>query len=69
MIRLFLAVPCILVFASIGAFFLFVPPLAIAIGWIAIMALLLTGFTVLYRLGVRAELQPAPTVASTDPTD
>jgi hypothetical protein len=55
-IRFFLAIPCILFFAGIGAFFLFVPPLLIAMVWLATLALLLvTGSTFLYCFGVRTE--------------
>jgi hypothetical protein len=61
MTRLLLAVPSILLLLGIGAFFLFVPPLLIATALVAIMALLLTGYTLLYCFGIQPALQPAPT--------
>ena len=69
MIRLILAIPCLLLFAGIGAFFLFVPPLLIAIAWAATVVLALTGYTLLYCFSVQSELQLAPTATSPDPTE
>ena len=40
---------------SFGAFFLFVPPLVIGMAWVATVALLLTGFTLLYCFGTSPE--------------
>jgi hypothetical protein len=61
MTRLLLAIPCILLLFSIGAFFLFVPPLLIATALVASVVLLLTGYALLYCFGIQPALQPAPT--------
>jgi len=67
MIRLILAFAGLLFCGSIGAFFLFVPPLLIAAVLIAtVLLLILTGFVLLIRFGIQAELQPAP---RSDPED
>jgi len=57
MLRILLASSSALFFGGVGAFFLFVPPLLIATVWIATVALLLTGWMVMFWLGVRP--QPA----------
>jgi hypothetical protein len=61
MTRLLLAIPCILLLFSIGAFFLFVPPLLIATALVVSVVLLLTGYALLYCFGIQSALQPAPT--------
>ncbi len=60
MMRYFLAFSGLLCFAAIGAFFLFVPPLLIAMALVGTVALLLTGCILLYWFGVQPELEPAP---------
>jgi hypothetical protein len=60
MTRVILAIPCILLLFSIGAFFLFVPPLLIATALVASVVLLFTGYTLLYCFGIQPALQPAP---------
>ena len=50
-----LAVSAVLLCASIGAFFLFVPPLVIAMALVATVVLLLTGYALLYCFGAPAE--------------
>lgn len=65
-IRPLLALSGALFCGSISAFFLFVPPLFIAAALIATILFLLTGFVVLFRCGIQAELQPAPTPDTED---
>lgn len=60
MIREFLAFSCVLCFAAIGAFFLFVPPLLIATALIVTLALLLMGFLLLNGFGIDVRFQSAP---------
>jgi hypothetical protein len=55
MTRLVLAFVGALFFGSLGAFFLFVPPLLIAFA-----ALLVTCLTLVFCLGIHLELQPVP---------
>jgi hypothetical protein len=55
MLRLVLIISVLLLFGSIGAFFLFVPPLVIALAFLAAVALLLTGYTLLYCFGAPSE--------------
>ena len=55
MTRFLLAFSGALFVCSIGAFFLFVPPLLIAFA-----ALLVTGVTLVFCLGIHLELQPVP---------
>ena len=52
---------------SLGAFFLFVPPLWIATVWIATVALLLMGLIFMFCLGVQVELQPVLPLDVVDP--
>ena len=59
MIRLVLALLGLLFVGGIGAFFLFVPPLLIATAFLAMIALLLTGLVLLYRLGKPVALADA----------
>jgi hypothetical protein len=56
----------VLLCGSIGAFFLFVPPLWIAAAVIATIFLVLTGMVLLVRFGIQADLQPAPPPDSED---
>jgi hypothetical protein len=49
-----------------SAFFLFVPPLLIAIAWIATFTLLLTGSALLYCFGVQPGPRLVPAVATID---
>lgn len=53
---LLLAFSGVLLCGSIGAFFLFVPPLWIAAGVIATVILLLMGLVLLIRFGIQADL-------------
>ena len=69
MIRMVLTIPCILLLLSIGAFFLFVPPLLIAMVFLAMEALLLTGLTLVYHLGVDVDLQLQPPPGTIEPKD
>jgi len=55
MLRLVLIFSAVLLCGSIGAFFLFVPPLVIGVASFAAVALLLTGYTLLYCLSARSE--------------
>lgn len=55
MLRLVLIFSVVLFFGSIGAFFLFVPPLVIALALLVAVALLLTGYTLLYCFGAPPE--------------
>jgi len=57
-----LTIPCILLLLSIGAFFLFVPPLLIATALVASVVLLFTGYTLMYFFGFQPALQSAPTI-------
>jgi hypothetical protein len=59
-IRLLLAFSGAVFCGSISAFFLFVPPLLIVAALIATVLLLMTGFVLLFRFGIQADLQPAP---------
>ena len=45
---------------SVGAFFLFVPPVLIATALVATITLLPMGFLLMRWLGVKIELQPLP---------
>ena len=60
MIRLLLAYSGLLFCGSIGAFFLFVPPLWIATASIALVALPLAAFVLLDCSGIHVELQAVP---------
>jgi len=51
---------------GIGAFFLFVPPVLIAAGLLATVALLLMGIKLMPWLGVIIELQPVLPAGATD---
>jgi hypothetical protein len=51
---------------GIGAFFLFVPPVLIAAGMLATVALLLMGIKLMPWLGVKIELQPVLPADSTN---
>jgi hypothetical protein len=62
MTRIVLATLFIVIFVSVGAFLLFVPPLLIAMAFVASMALLLTGYTLLYCFGIQPALQAVPPV-------
>ncbi|MBZ5677279.1 MAG: hypothetical protein LAP61_23790 [Acidobacteriia bacterium] len=55
MLRLLLVFSVVLLCGSIGAFFLFVPPLVIAVALVAAVALLLTGYALLYCFGAPPE--------------
>ena len=55
MLRLVLACSGVLICGSLAALFLFVPPLVIAVTWVVTMALLATGYTLLYFLGAPPE--------------
>jgi len=59
MTRLILVFAGLLFCGSIGAFFLFVPPLLIAGAWFATVLLLWAAFVLLIRSGT-PDLQPAP---------
>jgi hypothetical protein len=63
MTRFLLALSGALILGSIGAFFLFVPPVWIAAVSIATVALLLIAFMGMFWLGVKAELEPMLPVA------
>jgi uncharacterized membrane protein len=65
--RLLLAIPCVLLLLSLAAFFLFVPPMLIAVALGTTLVLLLTGYTLLYCFAVQPELRTAPTTARNDP--
>jgi hypothetical protein len=54
----------VVLLASLGAFFLFVPPLLIAT-----VALLLTGILLMFSLGIHLELQPVPPADDIDRKD
>jgi len=69
MIRLLLAFSGVLFCGSIGAFFLFVPPLLIATACIALVALPLAVLVLLDCYGIHVELQPAPPSHDIDRTD
>ena len=58
MVRLLLAFFTVLFLGGIGAFFLFVPPLLIAIVSIAVVVLFVTACTLLSYFGLRVNLQP-----------
>jgi len=68
-LRLPLAFSGVLCCASIGAFFLFVPPLLIAAVLIATALPVLTVYLLLFRIGIQAELQPVPQSDDIDRTD
>jgi hypothetical protein len=55
MLRVVLIFSALLLGGSLGAFFLFVPPLVIGVAMVATVALLLTGYTLLYCLSARPE--------------
>jgi choline-glycine betaine transporter len=67
-IRLLLAFSGAVFCGSIGAFFLFVPPLWIATACLALIALPLSILVLLDCYGLHVELQPAPSDDS-DRTD
>ena len=69
MIRLFAAFSGVLFLGGIGSFFLFVPPLLIAMVFLAMEALLLTGLTLVYHLGVDVDLQLQPPPGTIEPKD
>jgi hypothetical protein len=58
MTRFFIAATGTLFFGSIGAFFLFVPPMLIATVSLATGVLLLTGLVLMFCFSTHAELQP-----------
>lgn len=53
-----LAFSGVLLCASIGAFFLFVPPLVIVMALVATVALLLTGYMLRYCFGSPTDRKP-----------
>ena len=55
MLRLVLVLSAVLVCGSIGAFFLFVPPLVIAVAALSTVVLLVTGYALLYCFGAPPE--------------
>ena len=55
MLRLVLAFFGVFLCGSLAALFLLVPPLVIAMAWVATVALLLTGYTLLYCFGAPSE--------------
>jgi len=57
-VRLLLAFFTVLFLGGIGAFFLFVPPLLIAIVSIAVVVLFVTACTLLSYFGLGVNLQP-----------
>jgi len=67
--RLLVAIPCMLVLLSVAAFFLFVPPVLIAVALGTTVVLLLTGYTLLYCFALPPELRPVPTTARIDLKD
>ena len=66
MLRFVLAFCGVMLLGSIGAFFLFVPPVLIAAVSVATVVLFLLAFITMFWIGAKAEIEPTLMAGSPD---